>query len=1001
MKSLAWGVVLSFGLASIVKAQEIGGIRGGVYDKDFDVPLAAAQVTIAETGEKRMTDDDGHFVFDQVKPGTYTLVFTKDGYVRQVTANVVVIAGRMTDANASLAGEFTEMEEFVVQDLPLADTSELGLLNMRLEAPALMDSISRELMSQAGVSDAAGALRLVSGATVQEGKYAVVRGLPDRYVNSQLNGVRLPTADADKRAVQLDQFPAPLIDNIQVSKTFTPDQQGDASGGAVNIVTKGIPDATTFSFSSEIKYNSQVTGRNDFLTYSGGGVNFWGFDDGRRDIQYDNIGRNWTGAVGVEEGSAPIDYKWSLAAGGKRELDNGVKVGGFGTFFYERSSSFYNDGIDDKYWVEHPGDPLTPQYGGNGTPEMGTFRTELFDVTQGAVEGKWGGLATVGLETERHSLALLYMYTHAAQDKATLAENTRGKAYYFPGYNPNDPNDPGNQEPMASPYLRAQTLEYTERTTQTVQFSGRHKMGDPDWTKKLGDHATLLPPELDWGASFNSATLDQPDKRQFGSQWWGPSYDPGYPVYGIPPSTTPATYHPLLPAESYTLGNLQRIWKNISEDDQQYNLSVKFPFEQWSEDKGYLRLGAFYDTLDRTYKQSSFSNLNDASAQYEANWDQYWSAVFPSQDHPVTDGPPFVDVDYDGHQKISAWYTMADVPLWSAFKVVGGVRYETTRLSIVNHPEQDASWIPPSTGLDTKLNPGDADVSYAHDDALPSIGFEYTIVEPVKIRGSYSETVARQTFKELSPIEQQEYLGGDVFIGNPDLGMSSLKNYDLRADYTPYPGGLLSLSYFYKDISDPIEYVQRVAANVGVYTTPENYPKGRLDGVEIEVRQQMDHFSEQLKGLSLGANATFIHSEVTLPEEEAAKFSQPNIQAPMKTRDMTGAPEYLYNLFVTQDLADHGTRLGLFYTVRGDTLVTGAATANGAFVPDVYEKEYGTLNFTVAQKVGDKLTVKFQAKNLLDPKIEQVYRSKYVSGDKVKTSYRKGIDLTFSLSYAF
>src|SRR5690606_30813013 len=101
------------------------------------------------------------------------------------------------------------------------------------------------------------------------------------------------------------------------------------------------------------------------------------------------------------------------------------------------------------------------------------------------------------------------------------------------------------------------------------------------------------------------------------------------------------------------------------------------------------------------------------------------------------------------------------------------------------------------------------------------------------------------------------------------------------------------------------------------------------------------------------------------------------------------------------DLERSGTQLGLFYTVRGDALVAGAGQSNGKYVPNVYETEYGTLNFSFSQKVKDKLTLKFQAKNLLDPKIEQVYRSDYVRGDTVKTSYRKGIELSLSMAYEF
>jgi TonB-dependent receptor len=312
------------------------------------------------------------------------------------------------------------------------------------------------------------------------------------------------------------------------------------------------------------------------------------------------------------------------------------------------------------------------------------------------------------------------------------------------------------------------------------------------------------------------------------------------------------------------------------------------------------------------------------------------------------------------------------------------------------------TWVPPGASGPVKLNPGDADVSFRQNDILPSIAFEFRPFDPITLRGSYSETVARQTFKELTPIKQQDYLGGDVFVGNPDLGMSALKNYDLRIDWTPYDGGLLSASYFYKDVQDPIEYVQR---NAGfTYTTPVNYPEGKLSGWELEIRQQMGHFWDDWDGFSLGANATFINSEVTLPDDESAEFNQPNIMAPMSKRDMTNAPEYLYNIFATYNLRKQGlpgTELGLFYTVRGDTLVAGAGQSNGNYIPNVYETEYGTLNFFLSHKLSENWKLKFQAKNLLDPDIETVYRSKYIGSDVTKTSYRKGREFLVSLTGEF
>ncbi|MGC9326174.1 MAG: TonB-dependent receptor domain-containing protein, partial [Candidatus Hinthialibacter sp.] len=820
---------MSFTVPTQALAQQAGGIRGVIYDKDFEAPLGDAQILIAETGEKVNSAEEGNYVFGQVAPGNYTLVFSKDGYIRLVKANVVVSPGSMTELDVWLSGNFTEMEEFIVQDVQIGVGTEASLLDLRMESPSLMDSISADLMSQAGASDAAGALNLVAGASVQDGKYAVIRGLPDRYVNSQMNGVRLPTADADKRAVQLDQFPSTIIESIQVTKTFLPDQQGDASGGAVNVMLKGIPNETVLGFSSQASYNSQAGGEGDFLTYKGGGVNFWGDDS--RDIPSDG---SFDETVGVSVDDAPVDSKWSLMAGGKREWGADFTLGGLASFYYERDSSYFDDGIDDQYWVENPGGPMSPQYI-QGTPTQGDFKSQLFDVTQGAEEVKWGALGAAGIETENHSLSLSTLYTRAAEDKATLAEDVRGKQYYFPGYDRYDPHDPGNLERDAAPYLRTETLEYTERTTQTMQLRGRHHLPDPHVGIK--GFLTSLNPEVDWGYSINSAEMHQPDKRQFGSAWWAESYNPGYPPY-IDPFVEPELFRPFKPAANFTLGNLQRIWKDITEDSDQYYLNLKFPYEQWTGDQGYLKFGYFNDQVDRAYNQDSFSNFNDNSSQYQAPWETYWSEVWPSENHPMT--PANIDVDYDGEQDISAWYSMTDLPLNSKFKLIGGARYEQTDIGITNYPEDEVTWIPPGAAGSVELKPGQADVSYSQNDLLPSIGLVFTPVDQIKLHGSYSQTVARQTFKELTPIQQQEYLGSDVFIGNPFLTMSDLENYDLRFDYTPYNGSLISLSFFQKDIENPIEYVQRIADYA--YTTPVNYPKGEISGHEIEIRQDLGRF---------------------------------------------------------------------------------------------------------------------------------------------------------------
>jgi outer membrane receptor protein involved in Fe transport len=975
--------------ASVASAQQAGSIRGTVYDDEFKTPVGGVQVLILETKAKTVTGDEGNFFFTQVPPGTYTLVFSKEGFMRQMKPNVAVAASQMTEAEIWLAGELAEMDAFIVQDVEIGGTgTEQKLLDIRNILPSLTDSISIQNIKLAGASTAVDALPLITGTTIQDGKYAVVRGLPDRYVSSQMNGVRLPTADENKRAVQLDQFPSAVIESIQVTKTFTPDQQGDSSGGAVNLVLKGVPDETILSFNMKTTYNRQVQGRNDFLTYKNGGLNFWGIDDGGRKLPAGGVVH--PSVVGVSNGDSPIDYDWSFSAGGKHQVNPSLKVGGFANFFYRRDSSYHNDGIDDSWWVTSPGAGLSPKTS-QGSPQIGEFKTSLFDVTQGSQQVQWGALGVVGLETRAHAISLTYMYTHAAEDQATLAQDTRGKYYFFPTYNPKDPDSDGYWQVSAAPFERIETLQYTERETATLQLKGHHILPFDDWGSR--DKFLFLAPELDWTLAGSSSSQYQPDKRMFAS-WW-------HPLLG-------GAFVPLKALSSFTIGNFQDVWRDINEDSNQYSVNLKMPFSQWSHDEGYLKFGVFHDKVHRTFNQDSYSNLREPDLFYLAPWDSSWSAVWPTQNHaPVVDS--LVSVDYTGDQEIGALYYMADVPLTNYLNVIGGVRYETTQLATTLSPQPNATKIVPL-----------ADANYNQKDVLPSVGFSLKILDDLTLRGSYAETVARQTFKELTPIMYQEYLGGDVFIGNPDLRMSALKNSDLRVDYTPYKGSLFSASYFAKDVKDPIEYVQAIGDIGGsfIYTTARNYPKGTIRGIELEARQQMEDIWEPLTGLSLAANATFIDSNVILPKDEADAFNSPALKAPMTSRDMTNAPKHLYNFSVTYDLGqalsahagseavrkaaqDWGTQFALFYTVRGDALVAGAAQDHGNFVPNVYEKQYGALNASVVQKLGKYVRLTFQAKNLSNPKIQEVYRSDYSGPDKVKTSYTKGVDLSVGISVEF
>ena len=976
--------VATFG--AVARAQT-GSIRGIVIDQDFAAPLGGATVQVVETGLRVETNEQGNFVVPDLRPGSYTLIVRKDGYVQQVRSTAAA-AGKLTDVRIELLGDFTDLEEYVVEDaLTVGTGTEQALLDLRTESPALIDSISRDLMAKANVSDASQAIRFVAGASSADGKSAVIRGLPDRYVSSQINGVLLPSSDVDKRSIELDQFPAVVIESLQVSKTFTPDQLGNASGGAVNVLLRGIPDEPLFfNWKVGTKYNSQVSGRSNFLTYDGGGVHGFGKSGHERAIQED--GENWEGAVGAKTGEAPGFFNWQGGLGGKLDIGNGWRVGGLANFFYNRSASYFANGKDESRIIAHVGDLMSPRIA-LGTTSQAPFVTSLLSLTRATETLNYGGLSTLGIANDDHAITAAFLFTQSAEDTVTLAEDTQGKQYFFPGHDPKDPTSPGWDQIDSAPYTRQQTLAYIERSTRTVQLNGRHRF-------ETYGFGPLRRVEFDWTVSQSTARRDTPDRRQF-AEYWLPT----------------GVYLPLKPAAQFTLGNLQRTFIKVDERSEEAALNAKLPFELWDGKKGYVKAGLFRDQVTRRFRQETFSNFNDPTlTPYMAGFEgPDWSTHWQFEDHPITGAE--TDVDYDGRQKIDASYLMLEMPLVDRVKVVGGVRFENSTLSIRSDWEANATWVPPTNEFgqpnfspaEFPARPGEANfdpVAYAQanptlskQNVLPAVALIYDVLDNVTLRSSYTETLARPTFKEISPVFQQDYIGGPIFIGDPSIQFSTLKNVDFRVDYTPVEGSLLSFTYFKKFIKNPIEYIE--AATTFQFTRPRNFPAATLSGYEVEARQDLGKVWDPLAGLGVGGNSTWIDSAVRLSDQDITQFEQFQGVRPKSTREMTGAPHYVWNLFTTYDLAPSGTSLALFYTVTGDTLIQGPGPANAQYSPATYDRRFDNLSATIGQDLGRGVRLTLSATNLTDAMRRQVYRSEYVPEDVTRRTYKTGVTYTLQI----
>ncbi|HET6277540.1 MAG TPA: carboxypeptidase regulatory-like domain-containing protein, partial [Candidatus Polarisedimenticolia bacterium] len=628
--------------AAAQSGAQAGGIRGSVFDADFQVPVAEARVSIVGTSLAAATDDGGNFRIDNVPPGTYTLTFSKTGYERRLVAGVVVVAGRLAEVRTELASEVYEMEELVVTGGDLLGGTELGMLEIRAESIAMQDAISADLISKSGVSTAAGALSLVTGASVAEGKYATVRGLSDRYTGATLNGVRVPSADPRRRAIQIDLFPAGTIESVTVTKTFTPDLLGEFTGGGVDIRTKSVPDKKFFDVEVSIESDAIATGSEEFLTYQGGGVNTLGFAGSERDLKadtllpagvktldsisfsrtsatqadidsakyYDGQVRTFAPAMGVSRDKGEPNAGISLLGGNRYVLDGGTVFGALGALTYKRKSFLYEGGENNVANVAVEGGDLV----------IDTARSDQ-QGTENVLVGLLGGFVwDLG---EEHELGVRLIGNQSADDTARLQVENPGQATV----------------------RQNQTLRYTERSVASGQLYGRHSFGSPE----IADFSGV---SLDWTGSYNYTRQDEPDVRFFVNDATFVDNDGD--------GVTDGVSHRVID-NSVDRDRTRRIWEEIEESNLQLAINAEVPFTQWTESRGNLKGGVLVERTDREFDRKSFfyrfspqeRSTSDPAAQCNQQKSAYssgdpgalWTDVFSAPDR-IGIAPDYVTCDF-------------------------------------------------------------------------------------------------------------------------------------------------------------------------------------------------------------------------------------------------------------------------------------------------------------------------------------------------------------------
>ncbi len=800
--SLALAMMLAW--SAPTRAQDNGGIViGFVYDANTG--NAIPQVDVEMTGELTLTATttiEGSFTLEGVPAGVYTVSYKSDNYQAVNVEGLEVLAGEVSDGSTvmSLKGETTVVD--VVANIAASVATQEAMLVERKLASTVSDTISAEEIRGGTSSDASEALEKVTGVTTMN-DFVFVRGLDPRYSGTTLNNALLASTEPERRVVPLDLFPASLIDNIKVQKTYSPDLPGEFSAGLVQVETTEFPTRPTLNVSYSVGFNSQTQGRT-FLDYPGGGRDFFGFEDGTRalpdvipaDKRVDRFGfsrdeleqighafsNNWER---VPRNLSRPSMSWNIVAG-----NTYGKLGLVGALTFSNALLSIFD-QERNYYFPNPSAALGDA---NAGPPV---RASTFDYDESTESVRLGGVLNASYQFNPSNKIAFKNFFSRDSDDATR---------YYEGFYEDFDTD-----------IRNQRLRYIERTIQNSQVEGEHLF------------AGLNNSVFSWTMAYSKATRDEPDLRE------------SLQIY------RPRTDSFIFFDDSQSAF---RMFNDLNETILNPSVDMLIPF-YGSSFSGAIKFGANYSSRGRNFRSRRF-RLNLRSSRgidltVPPN-ELFAEANIRPRGFELNETTRVTDA-YRGTRDVFGYYGMLELNFAAKWRLIGGLRVEDMQQDVTTFNQ-----FLPATGREP--------APFEATNLLPAVNLIYAVTPKQNVRVGFSKTVSRPDFRELARFGFLNVVGGLQTIGNPDLVQTDISNYDVRWEYFPGSNQLIAASFFYKNFDQPIE--QTMIAAVALLRTYSNATAARNYGFEFEFRRGMDFLSPRLREFALSSNFTFVDSNIDL-----------------------------------------------------------------------------------------------------------------------------------------
>ncbi|HEX7917889.1 MAG TPA: TonB-dependent receptor, partial [Gemmatimonadales bacterium] len=743
------------------------------------------------------------------------------GYQAKIVSGLSLSEGGILVQDVTLSAQIIEVEAISV-----AAGAEAGSVDAALEkqrtATNIVNEVTAEQIARSPDSDAGQAVQRVSGVTVQDGKFVFVRGLGERYTTTSLNGARVPSPEPERKVVPLDLFPSNLLEGVTTSKTFTPDQPGDFSGAAVDLHTREFPAGRVFTLSTTAGLNSAVTGRNGVFAPTVGGE--WRAVAGSARSLPSAITDLPAGASLAQQNAALATFRRSWLGDEATGSGNGgvsISLGGEDPMFGRLIGYIASFGYSSAQEVRHD-----------------EQRARAIDG-----DGQTGGESTIASDVERGTTTRTSVLMGGMLNASTRIGAT-SKLSFNNTFTRGGDNEAGVLggviEEFGQPLLSTR-LDFTSRTVRSNQVAGEHLFG--------ARHT------VSWQVTNAAVSRYEPDRSDYKQQG----------TMGADSLVSPTMWYGSGRSATRTFSDLRESSWNFGVD---YKLFLGEAGRGPSVKVGLNRRSADRDVTNEAYQIYNVFLDDTARAGTPA-------AVF--SDAHFADSSFGVNLDtqvgnYTASDRTSAGYLMAEVPLGSHLRIIGGARVEVARIHV-------------TTALPNKP---DTTTTLDNTDVLPSLALNYAVSETQNVRFSATQTLARPEYRELSPTTQRGSGGADVDVfGNVELQRTLIQNFDLRWELFPRRGEVVSLGVFYKHFDHPIEKVP--VANTGATALSfVNAREGYNVGLELELRKNLDFLGAAFGPFSAFSNVTLVRSRVSFDSGQTAS-------ANADKRAMLGQAPYVVN----------------------------------------------------------------------------------------------------------